>query len=141
MPASPNNLFLRLPFVPLEAHLLVSHVPHRFQIQLRSGFPSFIQAVQNREVLHCSQAALPTSSSSCCPSAVPAWFATRQPGRSQCTGGAVFTFLFWAPFAFLAFSTHISVGTYKKCIYLVYIFHVIFPTFVVTLPNLFQRDV
>lgn len=88
-PASPNNLFLRLPLVPLEAHLVVSHVPHQFQIQLRSSFPSFIQTVQNKEVHYFSQVALPTFSSSSVNLLCPHYFPW-QPGRSHWTGGGCF---------------------------------------------------
>lgn len=116
MPASPNNLFLRLPFVPLEAHLVVSHVPQQFQIHLRSGFPSFIQAVQNKEVLHCSQVALPTSSS-CAVHLLCLYHIPNGNLGGPSALGDLFSasiFLFWAPFAVLGFRRHISVGAVKK---------------------------
>lgn len=115
-PASPNNLFLRLPLVPLEAHLVVSHVPHQFQIQLRSSFPSFIQTVQNKEVHYFSQVALPTFSSSSVNLLCPHYFPW-QPGRSHWTGGGLLSassFLFWALFAVLAFRRNISAGAVRK---------------------------
>lgn len=144
-PASPNNLFLRLPLVPLEAHLVVSHVPHQFQIQLRSSFPSFIQTVQNKEVHYFSQVALPTFSSSSVNLLCPHYFPW-QPGRSHWTGGgAAFSkqLPLLGPFCCLGFQEkHFSWSCQKSwCKYLVYIFHVIFPTSTFTLPNLFQQDI